>query len=96
MSDAEVKAKILKILKEDTILKTSSGFVYLFDCVFECYKKRGLLNSLNKKLFVMVAEKEETTPSRVERIIRHAISTSKLGKTTTECIQTILLMLETE
>lgn len=96
MNDKDIKKKILKILKEDTLSKSSVGFIYLFDCIYECFKKRSLLNNLNKELFVRVAEKEETTPARVDRIIRHSISNSKLGKTTTECIQTVLLMLEME
>jgi two-component system response regulator (stage 0 sporulation protein A) len=49
------------------------GYHYLRTAILEASKDRRLLDSITKCLYPLVAEKYSTTPSRVERAIRHAI-----------------------
>lgn len=49
------------------------GYHYLREAIVSSITNKSLLESVTKKLYPYVAEKFETTPSRVERAIRHAI-----------------------
>lgn len=61
---------------EDTLLTMGvpagiKGFNYIADAV-EIFDERGTNISITKELYPAIAEKNDTTPSRVERAIRHA------------------------
>lgn len=47
------------------------GFNYITDAV-EIFDERGTGISITKELYTTIAKKNDTTPSRVERAIRHA------------------------
>lgn len=49
------------------------GYHYLREAIVSSITNKSLLESVTKKLYPYVAERFETTPSRVERAIRHAI-----------------------
>ncbi len=49
------------------------GYHYLRCAIVSAYHEPELLESVTKQLYPRVAEQFETTPSRVERAIRHAI-----------------------
>ena len=49
------------------------GYHYLREAIVSSIGNKALLESVTKKLYPHVAEKFDTTPSRVERAIRHAI-----------------------
>ena len=49
------------------------GYQYLRDAILLVIEDIGLLSAITKELYPAIAEKYETTPSRVERAIRHAI-----------------------
>ncbi|MDD2433518.1 MAG: sporulation transcription factor Spo0A, partial [Clostridia bacterium] len=49
------------------------GYQYLRDSILLVIEDVGLLSAITKELYPAIAEKYETTPSRVERAIRHAI-----------------------
>jgi two-component system response regulator (stage 0 sporulation protein A) len=49
------------------------GYQYLRDAIIFVIKEMSLLGAVTKELYPMIAEKYNTTPSRVERAIRHAI-----------------------
>lgn len=49
------------------------GYQYLRDAILLVIEEVNLLGAVTKELYPMIAEKYETTPSRVERAIRHAI-----------------------
>jgi two-component system response regulator (stage 0 sporulation protein A) len=49
------------------------GYHYLREAIVSSILNKSLLESVTKKLYPYVAEKFDTTPSRVERAIRHAI-----------------------
>jgi len=49
------------------------GYQYLRDAILLVINEISLLGAITKELYPSIAEKYETTPSRVERAIRHAI-----------------------
>lgn len=49
------------------------GYHYLRDSIILAIEDSDIINSVTKQLYPMVAKKNSTTPSRVERAIRHAI-----------------------
>lgn len=49
------------------------GFHFLRDAVKMCIETPDIINSITKKLYPKIAEKNTTTSSKVERAIRHAI-----------------------
>ncbi len=49
------------------------GYQYLRDAILMVIEKVSLLGAITKELYPTIAEKYRTTPSRVERAIRHAI-----------------------
>lgn len=49
------------------------GYQYLRDAIMMCVNDMDLLNSITKELYPGIAKKYATTPSRVERALRHAI-----------------------
>ena len=62
---------------EDTLLATGVpagilGFNYIVDAI-QIFGERGTDISITKELYPSIAKKCNTTPSRVERAIRHAI-----------------------
>ena len=49
------------------------GYQYLRDSILLVINEVSLLGAVTKELYPLIAEKYQTTPSRVERAIRHAI-----------------------
>ena len=49
------------------------GYQYLREAIQMSVKDMDMLGSITKTLYPEIAKKYETTPSRVERAIRHAI-----------------------
>lgn len=49
------------------------GYQYLREAIMMSVEDNEMLNSITKVLYPSIAEKYQTTPSRVERAIRHAI-----------------------
>ena len=49
------------------------GYQYLRDAIILSVNDMEMLNSITKILYPSIAKKYQTTPSRVERAIRHAI-----------------------
>lgn len=49
------------------------GYQYLREAIILVIGEMSLLGAVTKELYPMIAEKYNTTPSRVERAIRHAI-----------------------
>ena len=49
------------------------GFQYLRQAIIIAIEFQGIVNNITKRLYPKVAECFETSPSKVERAIRHAI-----------------------
>ena len=69
----EVDEKISLILIKVGIVPNVKGYRYLRDAVLIAMDNMDVMNGITKKLYPMVAENFDTSSSRVERAIRHAI-----------------------
>ncbi|BBB92931.1 MAG TPA: sporulation transcription factor Spo0A [Methylomusa anaerophila] len=65
--------EVTNIIREIGIPAHIKGYQYLRDAIMMIVSEVELLGAVTKVLYPMIAEKYNTTPSRVERAIRHAI-----------------------
>lgn len=68
-----VEMEVTAVLHEIGVPANIRGYLYLRDAITLAVKNFELLGAMTKELYPMVAERHDTTPSRVERSIRHAI-----------------------
>lgn len=66
-------ARISEIMHQLGIPAHIKGYLYLRDAIIMVVDRVDLLSRITKELYPTIAEKYSTTPSRVERAIRHAI-----------------------
>ncbi|WP_073151493.1 sporulation transcription factor Spo0A [Seinonella peptonophila] len=66
-------ANITNVIHEIGVPAHIKGYLYLREAITMVYKEVDLLGAITKTLYPRIAEKFNTTPSRVERAIRHAI-----------------------
>ncbi|SFJ30609.1 sporulation transcription factor Spo0A [Thermoflavimicrobium dichotomicum] len=66
-------ANITNVIHEIGVPAHIKGYLYLREAITMVYHEVDLLGSITKSLYPRIAEKFNTTPSRVERAIRHAI-----------------------
>ena len=64
---------ITNIIHEIGVPAHIKGYQYLRDAITMVYNQIEILGAITKTLYPSIAEKYNTTPSRVERAIRHAI-----------------------
>src|SRR5690606_33051394 len=69
----QLDTTITAIIKEIGVPAHIKGYVYLREAIQMVYYDIELLSSVTKILYPDIAQKFNTTPSRVERAIRHAI-----------------------
>lgn len=72
-SSTSMEIKITEILHQIGVPAHIKGYNYLRDSIFMSVENPDIINAVTKKLYPSVAKKYETTSSRVERAIRHAI-----------------------
>lgn len=68
-----IELKVTEILHQIGVPAHIKGYHYLRDSIIMSVEKPEVINAVTKKLYPSVAKKYETTSSRVERAIRHAI-----------------------
>lgn len=68
-----VDASITNVIHEIGVPAHIKGYHYLREAIGMVYKDVEILGSITKVLYPKIADKYNTTPSRVERAIRHAI-----------------------
>lgn len=68
-----IEIKVTQILHEIGVPAHIKGYHYLRDSIIMSVEKPEIINAVTKQLYPSVAKKYETTSSRVERAIRHAI-----------------------
>jgi len=66
-------ANITTIIHEIGVPAHIKGYQYLREAITMVYNNIEILGAITKTLYPAIAEKYKTTPSRVERAIRHAI-----------------------
>lgn len=64
---------VTNIIHEMGVPAHIKGYHYLRDAILMVIEEINLLGAVTKELYPMIAKKYNTTPSRVERAIRHAI-----------------------
>lgn len=70
------KTIMCNVMKELGVPANLLGHEYIITAVALCAKDRGYIRAITKKLYPEIATCYDTTPSRVERAIRHAIEVS--------------------
>jgi len=70
---ASADAEVTDIIHEIGIPAHIKGYHYLREAILMVIRKVDLLGAVTKELYPAVADRFDTTPSRVERAIRHAI-----------------------
>lgn len=73
MQKLELESEITSLLHEIGIPAHIKGYMYLRTAILETYLNVDFLGQITKVLYPEIARKYETTASRVERAIRHAI-----------------------
>ncbi len=68
-----IELKVTEILHQIGVPAHIKGYHYLRDSIIMSVEKPEIINAVTKQLYPSVAKKYETTSSRVERAIRHAI-----------------------
>ena len=74
--DSNALVKKIRQIKNGKIAANRKDFItlkYLRDSIIMSVNNMDILNSITKQLYPTIAKMHETTPSRVERAIRHAI-----------------------
>lgn len=71
--DHDLELTITDILHQIGVPAHIKGYHYLRDSIVMSVKHPEIINAVTKELYPSVAKKYETTSSRVERAIRHAI-----------------------
>ncbi|MEE1155587.1 MAG: sporulation transcription factor Spo0A [Acutalibacteraceae bacterium] len=72
-TSGSMELKITEILHQIGVPAHIKGYNYLRDSILMSIETPEIINAVTKKLYPSVAKKYETTSSRVERAIRHAI-----------------------
>jgi len=72
-TEVSLELKITEILHEVGVPAHIKGYQYLRSSIIDVVNNIGLLGAITKELYPNIAVKYSTTPSRVERAIRHAI-----------------------
>lgn len=68
-----LEVEVTRMIHQMGVPAHVKGYQYLRDAIVCVVQEVALLGAVTKELYPMIAEKYSTTPSRVERAIRHAI-----------------------
>lgn len=72
----KISVSITNILHELGIPSHIKGYQYIREGISMIYENSDLIGAITKELYPQIAEKYDTTVSRVERAIRHAVEVS--------------------
>lgn len=73
---SNLQISITKMLHELGIPSHIKGYQYIREAVNVIFENPGIIGGITKELYPLLADKFDTTVSRVERAIRHAIEVS--------------------
>ena len=71
--EKRIDTLVTEIIHEIGVPAHIKGYQYIREAIIETAQDMDLINAVTKALYPSVAKKYGTTPSRVERAIRHAI-----------------------
>lgn len=69
----DMEIEVTKVIHEIGVPAHVKGYQYLRDAIMLVVGEVNYLGAVTKELYPTIAQKYDTTPSRVERAIRHAI-----------------------
>ena len=72
-TEENLEALVTNIIHEVGVPAHIKGYQYLREAIIMVVKDIDVINQITKSLYPQIAHKFNTTPSRVERAIRHAI-----------------------
>ncbi|WP_350344682.1 sporulation transcription factor Spo0A [Proteinivorax tanatarense] len=78
--ERDLEEIITTILLEMGVPSHIKGYAFLKEAINLVIEDPSMINSITKVLYPTVAERFDTTPSRVERAIRHAIESAWNGR----------------
>ena len=73
VSPKNLEVEVTKVIHEIGVPAHVKGYQYLRDAIMLVIEEINYLGAVTKELYPTIAQKYDTTPSRVERAIRHAI-----------------------
>ena len=73
LAERDLEADVTNIIHEIGVPAHIKGYQYLREAIMMSVNDIDMLNSITKILYPTIAKQYQTTPSRVERAIRHAI-----------------------
>jgi two-component system response regulator (stage 0 sporulation protein A) len=71
--ERNLESDVTSLIHEIGVPAHIKGYGYLRDAIILAVSDMEMLNSITKLLYPTIAKMHQTTPSRVERAIRHAI-----------------------
>ncbi len=71
--ERNLESDVTNVIHEIGVPAHIKGYQYLRDAIIMSVNDTEMLNSITKQLYPTIAKHHKTTPSRVERAIRHAI-----------------------
>ena len=72
-AEQSLEMQVTEIIHQIGVPAHIKGYQYLRDSILMAIEDGGIINAVTKRLYPAVAKKHDTTSSRVERAIRHAI-----------------------
>ena len=73
ISEFDLETKVTNVIHEVGVPAHIKGYQYLREAILMTISNMDIINAITKQLYPTVAKRYNTTPSRVERAIRHAI-----------------------
>lgn len=87
-NEENLEALVTNVIHEVGVPAHIKGYQYLREAIIMVVNNIDVINQITKQLYPDIAKKYSTTPSRVERAIRHAIEVA-WGRGQTETVENI-------
>lgn len=87
-NEENLEALVTNVIHEVGVPAHIKGYQYLREAIIMVVNNIDVINQITKQLYPEIADKYGTTPSRVERAIRHAIEVA-WGRGQTETVESI-------
>ena len=87
-TEENLEALVTNLIHEVGVPAHIKGYQYLREAIMMVVKDIDVINQITKSLYPQIAHKYHTTPSRVERAIRHAIEVA-WGRGQQEAVENI-------
>ena len=87
-NEDNLEALVTNLIHEVGVPAHIKGYQYLREAIMMVVNDIEVINQITKQLYPQIAQKYKTTPSRVERAIRHAIEVA-WGRGQTDAVENI-------